>query len=83
LIELANQDTGDHFTYSIVVVDNDHLRSAETCVLKFSAASPVPIRYYVEPRQNIALARNKAIENANGDFAAFLDDDEFQLGIGF
>ncbi len=77
LIELAKQDTGGNFTYSIVVVDNDHLRSAETCVLKFSAASPVPIRYCVEPRQNIALARNKAIENANGDFAAFLDDDEF------
>jgi len=31
----------------------------------------------VEPRQNIALARNKAIENADGDFVAFIDDDEF------
>ena len=28
-------------------------------------------------RQNIALARNKAIENAKGDFVAFIDDDEF------
>jgi glycosyltransferase involved in cell wall biosynthesis len=31
----------------------------------------------VEPRQNIALARNKAIENAVGDFVAFIDDDEY------
>jgi succinoglycan biosynthesis protein ExoM len=31
----------------------------------------------VEPRQNIALTRNKAIENAHGDYVAFLDDDEF------
>jgi len=31
----------------------------------------------LEPRQNIALARNKAVENANGDFIAFIDDDEF------
>ncbi|MGH9426337.1 MAG: glycosyltransferase, partial [Terriglobia bacterium] len=31
----------------------------------------------VEPSQNIALARNKAIENSTGDFVAFIDDDEF------
>jgi glycosyltransferase involved in cell wall biosynthesis len=31
----------------------------------------------VEPEQNIALARNRAIENARGDFLAFIDDDEF------
>ena len=30
-------------------------------------------------KQNIALARNKAIENAKGDFIAFIDDDEFPL----
>src|SRR5262249_13059456 len=33
--------------------------------------------YCVEPQQNIALARNKAFENADGDFVAFIDDDEF------
>lgn len=75
--ELASQDTDGQFGYSIVVVDNDSLRSAEPHVLKFAAASEIPIRYCVEPRQNIALARNKAIENANGDFIAFIDDDEF------
>jgi len=31
----------------------------------------------VEQQQNIALTRNKAIENADGDFIAFIDDDEF------
>jgi glycosyltransferase involved in cell wall biosynthesis len=34
------------------------------------------IRYHVEPEQNIALARNKAIQNAAGDFVALIDDDE-------
>ena len=67
------------FTYSIVVADNDHLQSAKAVVPDFEAASPVPIRYCVEPRQNIALARNKAVENANGDFVAFIDDDEFPI----
>ena len=77
LKELASQDTAGEFVYSIVVVDNDGLRSAESHVLKFAAASEIPVRYCVEPRQNIALARNRAIENANGDFIAFIDDDEF------
>ena len=77
LEELGGQDTDGLFTYSIVVADNDHLRSAKAVVLDFAAASPIPITYCVELRQNIALTRNKAIENASGDFVAFIDDDEF------
>lgn len=77
LNELAVQDTEGLFTYSVVIADNDHSRSAQTVTLDFSAASRISARYCVEPRQNIALARNKAIENADGDFIAFIDDDEF------
>src|SRR2546422_3037966 len=77
LEELRGQDTSGLFTYSIVVADNDHLQSARDVVWDFATASSIPIRYCVEPRQNIALARNKAIENAAGDFIAFIDDDEF------
>jgi succinoglycan biosynthesis protein ExoM len=77
LEELGGQDTSGLFTYSIVVADNDYLQSAKPIVDDFTAASSVPIKYCVEPRQNIALARNKAIENATGDFLAFIDDDEF------
>ena len=32
--------------------------------------------YCVETQQNIALARNKVIANAQGEFIAFIDDDE-------
>jgi len=77
LDELGHQETGGFFTYSIVTVDNDYQRSAEGIVLEFSAMSVIPIIYCVEPCQNIALARNKAIANTNGDFVAFIDDDEF------
>jgi succinoglycan biosynthesis protein ExoM len=77
LRELRAQDTGGLFTYSIVIVDNDSLKSAQRPVLDFAATSAIPIRYCEEPRQNIALARNKAVENATGDFIAFIDDDEF------
>lgn len=74
---LADQEASGLFTYSIVVVDNDCLESAKAVVSEFAAAAAVPVRYCVEPQQNIALARNKAIDNADGDFIAFIDDDEF------
>ena len=74
---LRGQQTSALFTYSIVVVDNDHSRSAEAVVVEFGASSGIPIQYCVEPQQNIAMARNKAVENAGGDLIAFIDDDEF------
>ena len=77
LLKLNNQVTEGLFTYSIVVADNDCDRSGEAVVGKMSSFCKVPIRYCVEPRRNIALARNKAIEHAEGAFVALIDDDEF------
>jgi succinoglycan biosynthesis protein ExoM len=39
--------------------------------------SKIAISYNLEPRQNISLARNKAIEVSKGNFIGFIDDDEF------
>jgi succinoglycan biosynthesis protein ExoM len=75
--ELLRQETGGLFTYSVLVVDNDGSRSAESMVSELAASSEIAIKYCVEQRQNIALARNKAVANADGDFIAFIDDDEF------
>ena len=77
LADLANQETGGRFTYSVVVADNDSLRSGEALVSAFSASAPIPVTYCVEPQQNICLARNRAIDNSTGDLIAFIDDDEF------
>jgi succinoglycan biosynthesis protein ExoM len=77
LEDLGRQDTDGLFTYSIVVADNDDSQSAKTVVSDFAVASNIPIAYCVQPRRNIALTRNKAVENAHGEFIAFIDDDEF------
>lgn len=77
LKELSRQDTGGLFTFSIVVADNDEARSAESTVEEFRALYQIPIVYCVEPRRNIALARNKVVSKATGDYIAFIDDDEF------
>lgn len=79
LDNLRDQQTGGRFTYSIVVADNDAAGSAKSVVADFAASSGLPVTYCVEPRQNIALARNLAVRNATGDYIAFIDDDEFPV----
>ncbi len=76
LMELSRQETGGLFTYSIVVADNDEARSAESTVEEMRRACKVPVKYCVEPKRNIALARNKVVGNAEGDYIALIDDDE-------
>jgi glycosyltransferase involved in cell wall biosynthesis len=75
--KLEEQETEGLFEYSIVIVDNDCSESARQTVESFARQSKISFTYHVEPEQNIALARNKAIANAKGDFLAFIDDDEF------
>jgi succinoglycan biosynthesis protein ExoM len=77
LAALAAQETGGRFTYSVVVADNDRQQSAKAVVDEWAAASSLRVQYCLESRQNIALTRNQAIAHANGDFIAFIDDDEW------
>lgn len=77
LNELSRQQTGGLFTFSIVVADNDETKSGESTVEEFRTNNTIPVTYCVEPRRNIALARNKVVSHATGDYIAFIDDDEF------
>jgi succinoglycan biosynthesis protein ExoM len=77
LEELEKQETDNLFHYSIIIVDNDNYQAAERTVLSYSQGSKMNIKYFIEPEQNIALARNKAVEMATGDYLSFIDDDEF------
>lgn len=77
LERLENQQTEGLFTYSVVVCDNDAAESAREIVAGFSVASHLLVTYCNEPQRNIALARNKSLQHADGDLVAFIDDDEF------
>lgn len=79
LRKLEQQNTKDLFTYSIIVADNDEAQSAKAVVSEFTAKSHVQAVYCVEPQQNIARARNKALQYAEGDYIAFIDDDELPI----
>jgi len=64
------------FEMRIVVVDNDPAQSAAGIVREVSQTLRLQVHYVCEPVANIAAARNRALSEAQGDFAAFIDDDE-------
>ena len=76
LMSLRTQKTNGEFTYTVIVVDNDVQRSAETIVREFETNGQMII-YDIEPEQNISLARNRALSHATGDYIATIDDDEY------
>lgn len=61
----------------VIVIDNDKYKSAAPVIKDIQDILPYNILYYVEPIQNISLARNKAILFSSGDLICFIDDDEF------
>jgi succinoglycan biosynthesis protein ExoM len=77
LAKISCQETGDSFTYSVVVADNDIEQTAKAVVAEFGTQMPCSVVYCVEKRRNIALVRNQAVAQARGSYIAFIDDDEF------
>jgi succinoglycan biosynthesis protein ExoM len=74
---LEMQRSANRFTWSAVVVDNDAGESARATVEAFRARSRMSVSYTVVAEQNIACARNAAVDRAEGTYIAFIDDDEF------
>lgn len=71
------QQAGFPLAISIVVCDNDRNQSGRPAVAEFRAQTGFNVQYCVEPEQNIAMARNRALQHADADLIAFIDDDEF------
>jgi succinoglycan biosynthesis protein ExoM len=60
----------------VIVADNDETRAAESFIRAAAQDSGVNLEYVHAPARNISLARNACLDAAEGDFLAFLDDDE-------
>lgn len=60
----------------IIVVDNEGQRGAEGPVREWAERANVEVLYLSQPRQNISLTRNMALDHATAPWIAFLDDDE-------
>jgi predicted glycoside hydrolase/deacetylase ChbG (UPF0249 family)/glycosyltransferase involved in cell wall biosynthesis len=77
LTRIDRQKTDGLFTFSVVVADNDAARSGASAVAESKLTMSVPVKYVAEPEKGIARARNRVIANADGDYFALIDDDEF------
>jgi GT2 family glycosyltransferase len=79
LTALENQKTSGQFVYSVRVVDNDPGQGAKSAVLARNNGEKIRFDYDFEPKNNLALARNRAALGATGDYIAYIDDDEFPV----
>jgi succinoglycan biosynthesis protein ExoM len=75
LDSLAEQQLPQGLDVEIVVVDNDAAGVAQSQAIAACDAARAA-RWFVEPHQNIACARNRAVSEARGRWIAFIDDDE-------
>ena len=61
----------------VVVVDNDQAGSARPVIEQLRASGvPFAMAYDIQPERNIAMTRNLTVALADGDWLAFIDDDE-------
>ncbi|MDR0413455.1 MAG: glycosyltransferase family 2 protein [Dysgonamonadaceae bacterium] len=63
--------------FEIILVDNNSADSTETVCRRFGQQHRrLAVRYFKEHRQGISYGRNRGVEEACGEWIAFLDDDE-------
>jgi len=61
--------------FEIIVVDNNSTDRTKEIVEELSTSFPSPCRYIFEEQQGLSFARNRGIQEANGDIIVFCDDD--------
>jgi len=68
-------DPRPRYDIEIIVVDNNSNDDTADVVRRLSQEIPFEMRYVFEPQQGLSAARNRAIDEANGDYLGFLDDE--------
>jgi glycosyltransferase involved in cell wall biosynthesis len=85
---LRSQINAEHIRWELIIVDNNstdgtaewvHQLQAQESHLGTQSTLP-PIHYLSEPQQGTAFARQRAVESAQGEWVAFLDDDNLPHG---
>lgn len=73
-------DSGDHFTYEVVVIDNASTDNTQETISQFTSSdksgSATQVRGFYEKEAGVTYARNCGIEASVGKWIAFHDDDQ-------
>lgn len=64
------------FNYEVVVVDNGSTDNTPGVVAEAATKSSSVVRHVFESRAGIAFARNRGVNEAQGEWIAFFDDDQ-------
>lgn len=74
---LRSQTNTQHFSWEIIVVDNNSMDNTAKVVQEYQANWPTTsvLKYCFESQQGAAFARQRAVEEGSGTFIGFLDDD--------
>lgn len=77
LDRLRSQVNTDEISWEIVIVDNNSKDNTAKIIQDYQSNWPesYPLKYYFEPKQGAAFARKRTIQEAQGSFVGFLDDD--------
>ncbi|WP_420961578.1 glycosyltransferase [Brucella sp. IR073] len=76
LISLGRLAVPANCSIRVIVADNDVTPSAKDRVAALAATLPFEITYVHCPASNISIARNACLDASDGNFLAFIDDDE-------
>lgn len=76
LASVARQELPSGLDASVIVVDNSDEGAAAAVVAEAARESPIPMRRLAAHPANIAVARNAGVAAAQGEWIAFLDDDQ-------
>ncbi len=71
------QIDSEPINWEILVIDNNSKDNTAKIVQEYQADWPAtyPLKYFFEPQQGLTYARERAIQEAQGIFVGFLDDD--------
>lgn len=77
LERLHSQINTEHFSWEILVIDNNSQDNTANIVREYQSNWPTayPLKYCFEGQQGLAFARQRAVDEAQGEFIGFLDDD--------
>jgi glycosyltransferase involved in cell wall biosynthesis len=75
LASLAAQRLPAGLETECIVVDNNSTDRTPAVVEEAAARAPFPVRRVFEPHMGSSFARNRAVDEAAGEFILFIDDD--------